>query len=719
MEKRHGNGGCHSDISNIIMNTSELNHLGSVYSSALQEQNLSDYLEHLSIDAIEWWFNLDIPRIALHFAPLQELDTELAEMPLRLAFLTELLTGEVSLERIVEFYNLFWENSDPDAAALAVGAGYQHILDKGIDFSLFTQWQQWAEELLQENSGVSPLARASLLGLMGHTAIAAEGDLVSAEKLFTRQLFEIEASGSVSLKVYHAAFRAYVLYFCGDLSSALIFLQDVLPLSSSTECSLVSRLYLQATHAFYHILSGEHEVALQILDEVVSHPFFERLPHTLWLFTQSHRLLAYAYSGDKAQTEKIASKIRTWSVPEYNTFYHGYLHYSLGVMALINQENRNALIHAEETALLGGKCQSLFARLRSALLKAQALADMGRKKEALTIIEEWTQVWEEKGFIGMASTGALEVANIMASQSRIVEAREYFQRAKDYLPEEEPLNPFNRSSDFLQQLNLRIFSGDEQTALSWEQYPIRIQTFGEFRVEIGDHIIYDRQWRGGRTKLLLKLLIVYGGYKVPTDNLVDLLWPDADGDKGSQNLKVALWRLRRLGLEEDEEPLPWIRLESGQLSLARSLCVVDAVIFEKQLKSLLKSSSTNIDELIHALKLYQGDFMTSDVSDMQIVEHREKLQQLFVSGVIRLAEAVDSDELMGQSLNFLNKARELDPMHERVHERIVRFYLELGFPAKALQSYQHAENILMQELGIQPGPVLASLASSIREKFQA
>lgn len=694
-----------------------LNHLEPAYSSALEKQDIAAYLEHLSSDAIRWWFNLDTPRIALHFAPLQELPETHAQMPLRLVFIAELLTGEITSESIVEFHRLFQENNDPDATVLAVGAGYQRILDKGVDFSAFAQWQGWAEDLLQEESGASPLARAFLLGLLGNAAIVGDGDPVTAENLFARQLSEIEASGSISLKVYHAAARSYIFYYRGDLSSAWILLQDALPLSGDIDCSLISRLYLQATYGLYHILSGEREMSRQILDDTVRHPLFGQVPPSLWLLAQYHRLFAYACSGDREQTETIASQVRAWSVPEHNAFYQSYLHYSLGVAALILQEYRKAHIHAEETALLGKKCHSQLTLLTAALLEAQALAGLGKKKQAFKTLGKWFQTWKKKGFTVLASAGALEAADILASQSRISEAREYFQRAKDYLPEGEPLHPVHRSSHFLQQLNSKLFPDDDQTLLRWEQYPIRIQTLGEFKVEIGDHIIYDQQWRGGRTKLLLKLLIVHGGYKVSEDNLADLLWPDADGTRGRQNLKVALWRLRRLGLEKDEKALPWLQLESGQLSLVRSLCIVDAVTFEQQAKRFLKKDTANINELIQALELYQGDFLTTDASETPIIEHRERLRQLFINGVIRLSETADSNELMEQTLDFLIQARELDPLHEGIHEHLMHIYLKLGFPAKALQSYQHAEKVLMQELGIQPGSVLVSLANSIRDKY--
>jgi DNA-binding SARP family transcriptional activator len=108
------------------------------------------------------------------------------------------------------------------------------------------------------------------------------------------------------------------------------------------------------------------------------------------------------------------------------------------------------------------------------------------------------------------------------------------------------------------------------------QAHVRIHTLGEFVVEIRGRRLYDRDWKGQRTKSLLLALIGEGGYKVPAERLSDLLWPDSDGDQAAQNLKVALHRLRRLGCAPDEAPVNWIHVKHGHVSLARSLCWVDA-----------------------------------------------------------------------------------------------------------------------------------------------
>ncbi len=114
-----------------------------------------------------------------------------------------------------------------------------------------------------------------------------------------------------------------------------------------------------------------------------------------------------------------------------------------------------------------------------------------------------------------------------------------------------------------------------------ESSPIRIRTFGNMRIEIGDTVICDRRWRGGRTRLLLKALIAYGGTNVPYEHLADTLWPDNDGDRAEQNLKVALSRLRRLGCRKGEEPIQWIAVKSKKVSLVRPLCAVDSIVFRE------------------------------------------------------------------------------------------------------------------------------------------
>ena len=75
----------------------------------------------------------------------------------------------------------------------------------------------------------------------------------------------------------------------------------------------------------------------------------------------------------------------------------------------------------------------------------------------------------------------------------------------------------------------------------------------------------------------IQMLVDNDTFLVPTTRLADMLWPDAEGDKALQNLKVALHRLRRLGCREGDEAVNWVHVKQGMVSLVRGLCWVDVL----------------------------------------------------------------------------------------------------------------------------------------------
>ena len=149
-------------------------------------------------------------------------------------------------------------------------------------------------------------------------------------------------------------------------------------------------------------------------------------------------------------------------------------------------------------------------------------------------------------------------------------ARAGLAAARGLVPAGETLRPLHRPRGWVDELEALLGGTGAQPR-------VRIQTLGEFIVEIDGRRIYDRDWKGQRTRMLLIALICEGGQKVPTTRLADMLWPDAEGDKALQNLKVVLHRLRRLGCRECDEAVSWVHVKQGMVSLVRGLCWVDVL----------------------------------------------------------------------------------------------------------------------------------------------
>jgi DNA-binding SARP family transcriptional activator len=363
------------------------------------------------------------------------------------------------------------------------------------------------------------------------------------------------------------------------------------------------------------------------------------------------------------------------------------------------------------------KCNSPIHKRLAALLVGQALSDLEEFQESFEHLTSWIDKWEKSGLRTLAIAGALEISSLLLKKGKMEEARKYYVQASNLLPKGENILNLYRPIEFLEKLkrSLHPDSVEVEDLLSEAEAPVRIQTFGELRVQIGDQILYDRKWRGGRTKALLKALIIYGGEKVSKDLLIDALWPDADGDLAMTNLKVALSRLRRVGCEKGQEPLPWIVVRHRHISLVKSLCFVDSIQFKSTLFAALKDRE-NEELLFKALDLYKNDFLVNDASEMWIIKHREVLREEFIKGVMVLSERCLEIEKLEEALPYLNKAVEKDPLHEGLYANLMKTYLKMGYPSRALKIFRQAKEIFQQELGIEPNSPLLALAQEASGK---
>ena len=234
---------------------------------------------------------------------------------------------------------------------------------------------------------------------------------------------------------------------------------------------------------------------------------------------------------------------------------------------------------------------------------------------------------------------------------------------------------------------------------------VSIQVLGDFYLMMNGHQVYDRLWKGRGSKELLNAIIALGGTKVSLEKLASLLWPDSDGDRALNCLKMALSRLRRIGGDDCLVPSNWLAVKHKRVSLVRSVCRVDALEFDRSMERLSDSKSGK--SLQQALALYTDDFLPSDNTPWTI-SFRDHLRKLFIDGVLRLASLQNTkDEVL---LAFLEQALQSDPLHEGVYACLMEHYINAGFPAYALDIFHKAEKAIFLQTGLHPGAALHSLA---------
>jgi DNA-binding SARP family transcriptional activator/tetratricopeptide (TPR) repeat protein len=220
----------------------------------------------------------------------------------------------------------------------------------------------------------------------------------------------------------------------------------------------------------------------------------------------------------------------------------------------------------------------------------------------------------------------------------------------------------------------------------------------------------------GKQRTLLAALLLSAGRTVPADQLADMLWdPEPPPPSAAVTLQNYVKRLRQaLGTTGRDrivtQPHGYlIRVESGEL---------DLTVMEQGLAAARRAARDAVwdraaDDATAALTLWRGE----PLCDVE-------LPPLAVSEVARLAELhLQASELRAEACLRLARHAEVvteleqlavgAPLREHSQAMLMLALYRCGRRAEALAAYQHARDVLVDELGSEPGPELQALHGQI------
>lgn len=226
-----------------------------------------------------------------------------------------------------------------------------------------------------------------------------------------------------------------------------------------------------------------------------------------------------------------------------------------------------------------------------------------------------------------------------------------------------------------------------------ERWPwhFKIYTLGRFEIlKENEPLTYSRK-APHRLLATIKALIALGSSEVSETKLADALWPDASGETARDFLSTSIHRLRKL---LDAEALI---VNEGKVSLNRERVWIDAHAFEQAGDGENKLANEQI-----ALKLYQGDFLTSDNEAPWSVLARERLRGKFVRLVKQRARSLIQDKQLVEAIDLYQRGIDIDSLAEEFHQGQMRAYLALGRYAEGLAVYRRLKQNLSVILGVMP-----------------
>jgi predicted ATPase/DNA-binding SARP family transcriptional activator len=238
-----------------------------------------------------------------------------------------------------------------------------------------------------------------------------------------------------------------------------------------------------------------------------------------------------------------------------------------------------------------------------------------------------------------------------------------------------------------------------------------VRLLGHLEVELSGQSV---QFEGAKQRRLFAMLALRAPEAVSADELVETLWADAPPAGAGQALQKQISRLRRqLG-------------DGGSLLIHRppgyALGVDPQAIDSRRFEELLRQARLALArddpqrasaDLQTALALWRGEALADFRFDEFAQADIARLEELRVEGIEeRLAAELaggGGEELVGELHAFVTDY----PLRERLRGQLMVALYRAGRQAEALETMRLGRQLMVDELGIEPGPELRRLERMI------
>lgn len=204
---------------------------------------------------------------------------------------------------------------------------------------------------------------------------------------------------------------------------------------------------------------------------------------------------------------------------------------------------------------------------------------------------------------------------------------------------------------------------------------------------------------------LFAYLILNAGTAYRREKLAGLLWPDFSEETARDNLRHALWRVRKA-----LEGASAIRfLQANDLTISFNLtadCWLDVV----ELRKLNENAST--DQLVAALSEYQGELLPGFYEEWVLLE-REHLYSIFEHHIARLISLLQAEKRWLDVLDWGERWIKLGQKPELAYRALMTAYAANGEMSKVAATYERCAKSL-REWGIEPSEQTEALFNELK-----
>ncbi len=213
---------------------------------------------------------------------------------------------------------------------------------------------------------------------------------------------------------------------------------------------------------------------------------------------------------------------------------------------------------------------------------------------------------------------------------------------------------------------------------------------------------------GPRQRALLAILILRANEVVSSERLADQLWGERPPPTAAKAIQVYVSKLRKQlgeGRLVTRAPGYVLLVDSSELDLSQ---------FEELVSSAREVDPADAAPLLRgALALWRG----APLADLEYEAFAQpEISRLEELRLAVLEERIDADLATGshrESLGELEALVAAHPLRERLAGQLMLALYRSGRQAEALDVYQNARRLLVEEIGLEPNPALQRLEKAI------
>jgi DNA-binding SARP family transcriptional activator len=209
-------------------------------------------------------------------------------------------------------------------------------------------------------------------------------------------------------------------------------------------------------------------------------------------------------------------------------------------------------------------------------------------------------------------------------------------------------------------------------------------------------------------RAVLAMLALQVNHTVSTDRLIEGLWDERAPSSAHKVVQLYVSRLRKLldGCEAE------IITRGRGYELKLDDDQVDAARFERLVTAAMHAGSSN-GQAREALALWRGTAL-ADVADEPFADPEiRRLEELR----LRAAElAIEADLAAGRHGEVIGELEALvreEPLREQLHAQRMLALYRCGRQAEALKAFREVRELLVEQIGVEPGPELRRLHEAI------